>query len=82
MSEIPVGGVDVFAVTNHFGKRLVELRESNSSLLAQLFWLGGRRSFIGYERKQRVHGNSSWTFRKKIRYFSDSIFSFTDLPVR
>ena len=82
MPEIPAGGVDVFAVTNRFSKRLVELRESNSSLLAQLFWLGGRRSFVGYERKQRVHGKSSWTLRKKIRYFSDSIFSFTDLPVR
>ena len=82
MPEIPAGGVDVFAVTDRFSKRLVELRESNSSLLAQLFWLGGRRSFVGYERKQRVHGKSAWTFRKKLRYFSDSIFSFTDLPVR
>ncbi len=82
MPEIPAGGVDVFAVTDRFRSRLVELRESNSSLLAQLFWLGGRRSFVGYERKQRVHGKSAWTFRKKVRYFSDSIFSFTDLPVR
>ena len=82
MPEIPAGGVDVFAVTHRFSQRLVELRESNSSLLAQLFWLGGRRSFVGYERKQRAHGKSTWTFRKKVRYFSDSIFSFTDLPVR
>lgn len=82
MPEIPAGGVDVFAITDRFSRRLVELRESNSSLLAQLFWLGGRRSFVGYERKQRVHGKSAWTLRKKVRYFSDSIFSFTDLPVR
>lgn len=82
MPEIPRGGVDVFAVTSHFRDRLVQLKESNSSLLAQLFWLGGRRSFVGYQRKQRVHGKSAWTLRKKVRYLSDSIFSFTDLPVR
>ncbi|MGH8109064.1 MAG: glycosyltransferase family 2 protein [Arenimonas sp.] len=82
MPEIPAGGVDVFAVSDRFRQRLVQLRESNSSLLAQLFWLGGRRAFVGYERQQRKHGKSAWTFRKKIRYFSDSIFSFTDLPVR
>lgn len=82
MPEIPPGGVDVFAVNDRFRQRLIQLRESNSSLLAQLFWLGGRRSFVGYERKQRQHGKSAWTLRKKIRYFSDSIFSFTDLPVR
>ena len=82
MPEIPAGGVDVFAVNARFRDRLVQLRESNSSLLAQLFWLGGRRTFVGYERQQRKHGKSAWTFRKKIRYFSDSIFSFTDLPVR
>lgn len=82
MPEIPAGGVDVFAVNDRFRQRLIQLRESNSSLLAQLFWLGGRRAFVGYERQQRKHGKSAWTFRKKIRYFSDSIFSFTDLPVR
>lgn len=82
MPEIPAGGVDVFAMTGRFRDRLMQLGESNSSLLAQLFWLGGRRAFVGYERRQRVHGKSAWTFRKKIRYFSDSIFSFTDLPVR
>jgi glycosyltransferase involved in cell wall biosynthesis len=82
MPEIPAGGVDVFAVNARFRDRLVQLRESNSSLLAQLFWLGGRRAFVGYERQHRKHGKSAWTFRKKIRYFSDSIFSFTDLPVR
>ncbi len=82
MPEIPAGGVDVFAVSDRFRDRLVQLRESNSSLLAQLFWLGGNRAFVGYERQQRKHGKSAWTFRKKIRYFSDSIFSFTDLPVR
>lgn len=82
MPDIPRGGVDIFAVTADFRDRLLALRESNTSLLAQLFWLGGRRAFLPYPRRRREHGRSAWTLRKKLRYFSDSVFAFSDLPVR
>lgn len=82
ISDIPKGGVDIFAVTARFRDRVIKLTESHASLLAQLFWLGGRRAFVGYQRRARAHGKSAWTLRKKIRYLSDSVFAFTDLPVR
>jgi glycosyltransferase involved in cell wall biosynthesis len=82
MPDIPKGGVDVFAISRAFRDNLLKLDESNSSLLAQIFWLGGRRAFVGYRRRQRQHGRSAWTLHKKLRYLSDSVFSFTDLPVR
>lgn len=82
MPDIPKGGVDIFAVSDRFRDRLIALRESNTSLLAQLFWLGGRRVFLAYPRRKRVHGRSAWTLRKKLKYLSDSVFAFSDLPVR
>ncbi|MEN1958832.1 glycosyltransferase family 2 protein [Luteimonas sp. MJ246] len=82
MPDIPCGGVDIFAVTADFRDRLLALQESNTSLVAQLFWLGGRRVFLPYSRRRREHGRSAWTLRKKLRYFSDSVFAFSDLPVR
>lgn len=82
MPDIPKGGVDIFAISDRFRDRLITLRESNTSLLAQLFWLGGRRVFVGYERRKRAHGRSAWTLRKKLKYLSDSVFAFSDLPVR
>jgi glycosyltransferase involved in cell wall biosynthesis len=82
MRDIPSGGVDIFALTAEFRDRLLSLSESNTSLLAQLFWLGGRREFVPYIRRKRQHGRSAWTISKKLRYLSDSVFSFTDLPVR
>lgn len=82
MPAIPKGGVDIFAMRADFRDQLLTLKESNSSLLAQLFWLGGRRVFVGYERRRRERGKSGWTLRKKLRYLSDSVFSFTDLPIR
>lgn len=82
MPDIPRGGVDIFALTSAFRDKLLTLGETNTSLLAQLFWLGGRRAFVSYSRRERIHGKSAWTFRKKLKYLSDSVFAFTDLPVR
>ena len=61
---------------------ILELRESNSSLVGLLLWLGFRRATVPYDRQPRPTGKSGWTFAKKLRYMADSIFSFTDLPIR
>jgi polyisoprenyl-phosphate glycosyltransferase len=79
--EMPRGGIDVFACTREVRDALQTLRESNSSLMGLLIWLGYRRVEIPYDREARAHGRSGWTLRKKVRYLLDSIYSFTDLPI-
>ncbi|MES4787549.1 MAG: glycosyltransferase, partial [Nitrospiraceae bacterium] len=39
-------------------------------------------SVVGYSRSERMHGRSGWTFKKKWKYLMDSVFSFTDLPIK
>jgi len=80
--EIPKGGVDVFGCNQRFRDELLKLEESNSSLVGLLFWLGFRRKEIAYDRRKRATGRSAWTLRSKLRYLFDSIFAFTDLPIR
>lgn len=80
--DMPPGGVDVFACNQAVRSAILELREANSSLVGLLIWLGFRRATVGYERQERTEGTSGWTFAKKVRYMADSIFSFTDLPIR
>lgn len=80
--DVPVGGVDVFAVNRQFLDRIAAFNEANGSLLGLLFWMGGRRIFVPYTRRERTHGKSAWTFRKKFTYLLDSIFAFTDAPIR
>ncbi len=80
--EIPPGGVDMFGCNLAFRDTLLTLEERHSSLIAQIFWLGYRRKCITYTRIQREHGKSAWTLRKKVNYLMDSVFSFTDLPIR
>lgn len=81
-SEMPPGGVDVFGCNLAVRDRLLALPESNSSLVGLLFWVGFRRKMIPYQRQAREHGTSAWTLRGKLRYFSNSVFAFSDLPIR
>lgn len=82
IQDVPPGGVDVFGCNRAFRDTLLKLDERHSSLIAQIFWLGFRRKLISYVRQPRQHGESAWTLRKKINYLMDSVFAFTDLPIR
>lgn len=79
--EIPPGGVDVFACTHQVADQLVRLDESHTSLVGLVYWLGFRRVEVPYQRLPRPEGRSAWSFRRKVRYLLDSVFSFTDLPI-
>jgi hypothetical protein len=79
--DIPTTGVDVFACNRAVADAVLGLEASNTSLVAQLFWVGFRRAFVPYERRERTKGKSSWSFGRRARYLADSVFSFSDLPI-
>lgn len=81
IKDIPRGGVDVFACTRQVAESVLAISEPNSSLIAQLFWVGYRRALVPYERRPREKGTSAWSFSRRLRYMMDSIFSFSDLPI-
>lgn len=81
IADMPPAGVDVFACTAKVRDAICSLEGIHTSLVAQLFWVGFRRELVPYARRSRP-GNSGWTLRRKLRYLSDSVFAFTDLPVR
>lgn len=81
LSEIPPAGVDVFACNAAVRDVVCSLEAVHTSLVAQLFWVGFRRELVPYDRRPRP-GESGWTLRRKLRYLSDSVFAFTDMPVR
>lgn len=80
--DIPAGGVDVFGCNRRIRDELLALQEAHSSLIGLIFWLGFRRMEVPYKRRVRAHGKSAWTVGKKVNYVLDSIFAFTDLPIR
>lgn len=80
--EIPKNGVDVFACRKNVIDVINKFNETNTSLIGMLFWIGFNRDFQEYERLDRPHGKSSWTLSKKLKYMSNSVFAFSDLPIR
>ena len=80
--DIPPGGVDVFACNRAFRDHLLALDEAHTSLVGQVIWLGFRRRQVEYARLPRRHGRSAWTWSRKLAYLTDSLFSFSDLPIR
>jgi glycosyltransferase involved in cell wall biosynthesis len=82
VKDLPVGGVDVFAVKRDVVEQLVRMQESHSSLVGLLYWVGFKRLEMPYDRLERPEGKSAWTFRSKFKYMTDSVFSFTDIPIR
>jgi glycosyltransferase involved in cell wall biosynthesis len=81
-AEVPPGGVDVFGCTRAVRDQIVRMTELNTSLVGLLFWVGFRRESVPYVRRERHAGRSGWTFQKKLAYLMDSVFSFSDLPIR
>ena len=81
LAEVPAAGADVFACTSSVRDVICSLEAVHTSLVGQLFWVGFRRQSVPYERLPSP-GRSGWTLRRKLRYLSDSVFAFTDLPVR
>lgn len=81
LSDMPKGGVDIFACNREVCNSVISINEINSSLVAQLFWVGFRRGFVPYHRQERTEGKSAWSFRKRFKYMLDSIFSYSDFPI-
>ncbi|TPJ42300.1 glycosyltransferase family 2 protein [Mesorhizobium sp. B2-5-13] len=81
LPSMPSGGVDIFACNRQVLEAILSIEEPNSSLVVQLFWVGFRREFVPYRRREREHGTSAWSMARRFRYMMDSIFSFSDFPI-
>jgi glycosyltransferase involved in cell wall biosynthesis len=80
--ELPTGGADLFVCNRRVRAALLQLREKNGFLIGQMLWMGFRRTFVPYVRRKRETGRSSWSFRKRVAYLMDSLFLFSDLPIK
>jgi len=47
-----------------------------------LYLLGFEAKLLPYDRQERKHGKSRWTFKKKFFYFLDTITGFSATPLR
>lgn len=81
LPDMPRGGFDVYLLDRKVINVLMQLDEKNSALTGQILWSGFRTEKIYYTRLQREIGKSRWTLKKKIRLVTDTLFSFSTLPI-
>jgi glycosyltransferase involved in cell wall biosynthesis len=79
--DYPDGGYDLALMDRVM---LPHLQASGKNINPNVFafWLGFKPEVIPYERRQRVHGQSRWTFRKKLKFFLDTLLGFSIVPLR
>ena len=81
LPDMPKGGFDVYLLDRKVINVLMQLEEKNSALTGQILWSGFKTDKVYYTRLQREIGTSRWTLKKKIRLVSDTLFSFSTLPI-
>jgi len=80
-NDTPRGGFDVFGLSRRAREALVALPELNTNITSQLQWIGFDREYVPFHRVARQSGKSSWTNKKKLKLFADSIFGFSGAPI-
>lgn len=80
--NMPLGGFDCYLIDKKVVNVLKGLNENNSPLTLQILWSGFKVGHVYYDRLERTSGKSRWTLSKKVKLFTDSIISFSYVPLR
>jgi glycosyltransferase involved in cell wall biosynthesis len=76
----PGGGYDLMLMDKSL---LPYLRDStkNTNPNVYAFWLGFPPRILQYDRRERKHGRSRWTFTKKLLFLIDTVVGFSARPL-
>ncbi len=82
LPTMPENGFDIYLLDRKVIDVIDKLDEKNSAITGQILWSGFRTGIVYYTRLAREIGTSKWTLKKKVRLVSDTLFSFSTLPIR
>ena len=77
----PSSGFDVFAMNATVRNAFIKLGELNTNFTSQLLWIGFNPKWIGFERRSREIGKSTWSHRRKFKLFADSLYGYSSKPI-
>lgn len=80
--EIPLDTGDFRIMDRKIVEVLKAMPEKNKFLRGQISWAGFRQTFVEYNRSERAHGETGYTYAKMIRFALDGITSFSDFPLK
>jgi glycosyltransferase involved in cell wall biosynthesis len=80
--KMPPQGVDFFLLDRTVIEALKLAPERNTSLIAQIQWLGFNQASLSYTKQARAAGRSKWTLAKRIKLSLDWVVGFSYFPIR
>ena len=81
-SDMPVGGFDFVLLGKKAKESLIKVYQPHTFIQARILELGFKRAWIGYHRRDRLHGISRWSFARKFTYMLDGVLGHSFLPIR
>ncbi|CDZ77502.1 Putative glycosyltransferase CsbB [Legionella massiliensis] len=82
LNDMPLSGFDCFLADKQVVDVLTSIEEKNTSLFAQILWIGFKRAEVTYTRQKREIGVSRWTLSKKLKLAIDSMLAFSYAPIQ
>jgi polyisoprenyl-phosphate glycosyltransferase len=81
-SNINLANADFYLLTRKVVNAINSCEEKNTSLFGLIIWLGFKQSYVVYNRRDRMSGQSKWNFKSRLRLAKDWIISFSGLPLK
>ncbi len=79
---MPKGGFDFMLISRKVKEVILQDLEADFFLQGKILWTGYDIQYIPYKRRKRENGKSQWTFSKKLKWFVDSVMSYSFFPMR
>ncbi|EMF0046822.1 glycosyltransferase family 2 protein [Enterococcus hirae] len=80
-TEMVDGARDFRLMTRQMVDAILELTEYNRFSKGLFSWVGFKTKYISFENRERVAGETSWSFWKLFNYSIDGIVNFSDVPL-
>ncbi|MGX7172971.1 glycosyltransferase family 2 protein [Enterococcus ratti] len=80
-TEMVDGARDFRLMTRQMVDAVLELTEYNRFSKGLFSWVGFKTEYISFENRERVAGETSWSFWKLFNYSIDGIVNFSDVPL-
>ena len=80
-TEMVDGARDFRLMTRQMVDAILELTEYNRFSKGIFSWVGFETKYLSYENRERVAGETSWSFWKLLSYSIDGIVNFSEAPL-
>ena len=81
-TELVDGARDFRLMTRQVVDAILELKEVNRFSKGLFSWVGFDVAYVSYENRERVAGETSWSFWKLLNYSLDGFINFSEVPLK